>query len=66
LGRMLPPREGVNMIYLLTYYCLVAWVAGVFLYTDGFLYSRLSVALAPLAPVYIGGRAVLRIWYPRI
>jgi hypothetical protein len=54
------------MIYLLTYYCLVAWVAGVFLYTDGFLYSRLSVALAPLAPVYIGGRAVLRIWYPRI
>jgi hypothetical protein len=47
------------MVYLLTYYCLVAWVAGAFLYSDGFLYSKLAVALAPFAPVYIGGKVIL-------
>jgi len=47
------------MIYLLAYYCLVAWVAAIFLYRDGFLHTRTEAALAPMAPIYLGGRFVL-------
>ena len=44
------------MVYLLVYYCLVAWMAAIFLYSDGFIHSRMEAALAPLAPIYLGGR----------
>jgi hypothetical protein len=55
------------MIYLLAYYCLVAWVAATFLYKDGFLHTMAAVVLAPLAPVYIGGKVALdRRWRSRL
>jgi hypothetical protein len=54
------------MIYLLTYYCLVAWMAAIFLYKDGFIHSRTETVLAPLAPIYLTTRyAIDRKWRKR-
>ena len=71
LGMVRPPLDmpsggDLQMLFLLTYYCLVVWLAAVFLYKDGFIHSRTEAALAPLAPIYLTTRyAIDRKWRKR-